>query len=102
MSLPVIFHRAASAEFIEASAWHETKRIGLALPLSSLPRLIVACRWHLNILSSLPLFAKKFGVSSRIVFHTAFIFARRNIALLSWRYFIAVETPPFGRLEPNE
>jgi plasmid stabilization system protein ParE len=31
MSLPVIFHRAASAEFIEASAWHETKRIGLAL-----------------------------------------------------------------------
>jgi len=31
MSLPVTFHRAASAEFIEASAWYETKRIGLAL-----------------------------------------------------------------------
>jgi plasmid stabilization system protein ParE len=31
MSLPVSFHRAASAEFIEASAWYETKRIGLAL-----------------------------------------------------------------------
>ena len=31
MSLPVFFHRAASAEFIEASAWYETKRIGLAL-----------------------------------------------------------------------
>lgn len=31
MSLPVTFHRAASAEFIEASVWYETKRIGLAL-----------------------------------------------------------------------
>lgn len=31
MSLPITFHRAASAELIEASAWYETKRIGLAL-----------------------------------------------------------------------
>ena len=32
MSLPVSFHRAAaSAEFIEASAWYESKRLGLAL-----------------------------------------------------------------------
>ena len=36
MSLPVTFHRGASAEFIEASAieasaWHEGKRLGLAL-----------------------------------------------------------------------
>ena len=31
MSLPVTFHRAASAEFIEASRWYESKRIGLAL-----------------------------------------------------------------------
>lgn len=31
MSLSVTFHRAASAEFIEASAWYETKRVGLAL-----------------------------------------------------------------------
>ncbi|MDT4332796.1 type II toxin-antitoxin system RelE/ParE family toxin [Methylomonas sp. MED-D] len=31
MSLRVTFHRAASAEFIEASAWYEAKRIGLAL-----------------------------------------------------------------------
>lgn len=31
MSLPVAFHRAASAEFIEASLWYETKRLGLAL-----------------------------------------------------------------------
>ena len=30
MSLPITFHRAASAEFIEASAWYETKRLGLA------------------------------------------------------------------------
>lgn len=31
MSLPITFHRAASAEFIEASVWYETKRVGLAL-----------------------------------------------------------------------
>lgn len=31
MSLPITFHRAASAEFIEASAWYESKRVGLAL-----------------------------------------------------------------------
>ncbi|MCR4304183.1 MAG: type II toxin-antitoxin system RelE/ParE family toxin [Gallionella sp.] len=31
MNLPVSFHRAASTEFIEASAWYESKRLGLAL-----------------------------------------------------------------------
>ena len=31
MSLPVTFHRAASAEFSEASTWYENKRRGLAL-----------------------------------------------------------------------
>ena len=31
MSLSVTFHRAARAEFIEASVWYETKRVGLAL-----------------------------------------------------------------------
>ncbi len=27
MSLPITFHRAASAEFIEASVWYESKRL---------------------------------------------------------------------------
>ena len=31
MNLSVVFHRSASTEFIEASAWYERKRIGLAL-----------------------------------------------------------------------
>ncbi|OGQ60788.1 MAG: hypothetical protein A3J24_10310 [Deltaproteobacteria bacterium RIFCSPLOWO2_02_FULL_53_8] len=31
MSLLIAFHRAASAEFIEASVWYENKRVGLAL-----------------------------------------------------------------------
>lgn len=31
MNQQVYFHRAASAEFIEASDWYETKRVGLAL-----------------------------------------------------------------------
>ncbi|HUW00384.1 MAG TPA: type II toxin-antitoxin system RelE/ParE family toxin [Gallionella sp.] len=35
MSLPITFHRAASVEFIEASAWYEGKRFGLALDFIS-------------------------------------------------------------------
>ncbi|MDH5668737.1 MAG: hypothetical protein OEY86_12060 [Nitrospira sp.] len=31
MSLPVLFHRAASAEFVEASTWYEGKRRGLGI-----------------------------------------------------------------------
>lgn len=31
MSLPVVFHRAATTEFIEASVWYEDKRPGLAI-----------------------------------------------------------------------
>ena len=30
MSLPISFHRAATAEFIEASAWYEDRQLGLA------------------------------------------------------------------------
>lgn len=30
MSLPISFHRAATAEFIEASAWYEERQLGLA------------------------------------------------------------------------
>lgn len=31
MSLAVAFHRAASREFVEATAWHESKRLGLGV-----------------------------------------------------------------------
>jgi hypothetical protein len=31
MRLPVAFHRAASAEIVEASAWYESKRLGLGV-----------------------------------------------------------------------
>lgn len=31
MSLPVSFHRAAGAEFVEASTWYEGKRAGLGI-----------------------------------------------------------------------
>lgn len=31
MNLPIVFHRAASAEFVEASVWYETKRLGLSI-----------------------------------------------------------------------
>jgi plasmid stabilization system protein ParE len=31
MNLPVAFRRAANAEFIDACAWYESKRAGLAL-----------------------------------------------------------------------
>ncbi len=31
MKLPITFHRAASTEFSEATAWYESKRIGLGI-----------------------------------------------------------------------
>jgi len=31
MILPIAFHRAASAEFIEATSWYDSKRLGLGL-----------------------------------------------------------------------
>lgn len=31
MSLPAAFHRAATAEFIKASAWYESRRVDLAV-----------------------------------------------------------------------
>ncbi len=72
---------------------HGMKASNVALLLSSLLRLTVVYRLHLNIPSGLPLFAGTFGLLLPIVFHTAFIFMRNNIALLSWRYFMAAEIP---------
>lgn len=47
MSLPVTFHRAASAEFIEASAWYEAKRVGLALEfMAEIDRCVSAASEH--------------------------------------------------------
>ena len=99
MSLPITFHHAASTEFIEASVWYESKRLGLALEFMAVVN--VAYRLLLNTLSSMPLFARTSGALWSIVFRTAFIFAQKNIALLSWQYSMAAETPPFGLLEPN-
>jgi plasmid stabilization system protein ParE len=31
MNLHIVFHRAASKELVEASAWYESKRLGLAI-----------------------------------------------------------------------
>ena len=99
MSRSITFHRAASAEFIEASVWYENKRLGLAREfMAEIDRCV---SWHPNILSSMPLFTMTFGVSSPIVFRTAFTFVPRNIALWSWRCFMAVEIPPTGWLEPD-
>lgn len=99
MSLPVNFHRAASAEFIEASAWCESKRIGLALEFMDE---IERC---LSLASKHPLqFAVVREDIRRVVanrFPYSVYFALSNIALLSWRYFMAVETPLFGWQEPN-
>ena len=36
MTLPITFNRAASAEFIEATAWYDSKRLGRY------------CRWRLR------------------------------------------------------
>ena len=47
MSLPVSFHRAASAEFIEASTWYEGKRLGLGIEfISEIERCISLASSH--------------------------------------------------------
>jgi len=60
MSLPITFHRAASAEFSEASVWYESKRIGLALEfMAEIDRCASLVAEHPL---QLPLFAKTFDV----------------------------------------
>lgn len=81
MNLPVTFHRAASADFIEASAWYEAKRIGLALEfITEIERCILQVSKH-------PL---QFGIVHadirRVVanrFPYSVYYAQRNIASLS-------------------
>ena len=68
--------------------------------MSSWPRLAAVYRWHLSTLYSLPLFARTFGVLSLIVSRIAFIFAQRNIALLSW-LFHGSRDPAICKPEPN-
>ena len=47
MSLPITFHRAASAELSEASAWYESKRIGLGEEfIAEIGRLCIAASEH--------------------------------------------------------
>ena len=47
MSLPVSFHRAASAEFIEASTWYEGKRLGLGVEfIAEIERCILLASSH--------------------------------------------------------
>ncbi|OGT34168.1 MAG: hypothetical protein A2W28_02535 [Gammaproteobacteria bacterium RBG_16_51_14] len=47
MSLPIAFHRAVSAEFIEASAWYESKRLGLALEfMTEIERCVLLASEH--------------------------------------------------------
>ncbi len=48
MSLPITFHRAASAELIEASVWYESKRVGLALEfMAEIDRCVSLAAEHL-------------------------------------------------------
>lgn len=47
MSLSIAFHRDASAEFIEASVWYESKRFGLAREfIAEIDRCIVLASEH--------------------------------------------------------
>ena len=99
MSLPITFHRAANAEFIEASAWYEGKRLGLGLEfIAEIDRCV-------SLASKNPLqFAVVREDIRRVVancFPYSVYFRAVHIALLSWRYFMATEIPPFGRREPN-
>jgi putative addiction module component (TIGR02574 family) len=95
-SLPISFHRAASAEFIEASAWYEERQLGLAAKfMAEIERCVSLASEH-------PFQYATFHKDIRCIvanrFPTAFIFVWRKVVLLSWQYFIAGETPLLGRL----
>jgi plasmid stabilization system protein ParE len=47
MSLPVAFHRAAGAEVVEASAWYESKRLGLGVEfITEIDRCVLLASEH--------------------------------------------------------
>ncbi len=47
MTLSVTFHRAAMAEFIDASAWYEDKQLGLALEfMAEIERCVMLAAEH--------------------------------------------------------
>lgn len=80
MSLAVSFHRAANAELIEASAWYEGKRLGLAAEfVAEIERCVSLASEHPE---QFPLVQDGIRRSSPIVFLTAFIFVPRKNALL--------------------
>ena len=83
------------------SEWYETKRVGLTLALEFMSE-IDRC---VSLASEHPL---QFPIVrediQRVVanrFPYSVYFRAEKLALLSWRYFMAVETQPFGWLEPD-
>jgi toxin ParE1/3/4 len=100
MRLPITFHRAASAEFIEASAWYESKRIGLALDfIAELDRCVSLASEHPLQFAAVREDIRRV-VANRFPYSVYFRAEKHRIAL-AWRSFMATEITLFGWLEPN-
>lgn len=100
MSLRITFHRAASTDSIEASAWYESKRPGLALEfMAEIDRCVSLASIH-PIQFAVVREDIRRVVANRFLYSVYFR-AGNNVSL-SWRYFIAAETPPYGRRERSE
>ena len=87
-------------EFIEASAWYEGKRLGLALEfMDEIDRCISLASEH-------PLQGAVVHEDIRRVVANRFpysvYFRAEKHRIVSWRYFMAAETLPFGKTEPNQ
>jgi hypothetical protein len=86
MTLQLAFHRAAQAEFIEAAAWYDSKRAGLAMEfIAEIDRCV-------SLASAYPQNYALVLTASR----TVFTFAPSKAVSLCWPYFIAAETLLFG------
>lgn len=96
MSLPVTFHRAASAEFIEASAWYETKRIGLAIEfMAEIDRCVsLVSEQHLQFAVVHEDIRRV--VANRFPYSVYFRAEKHRI-----EYSMPAETPAFGSPGPN-
>ena len=99
MSLLVLFHRAASEEFIGASTWYEGKRVGLGIEF------IAEIERCISLASSEPLqFAVVRQDVRRVVanrFPYSVYFRTDGSRIVVLAVFMAIETRQSGRRESN-
>ena len=101
MSLPVTFHRATSAEFIEASVWYETKRVGLAIEfMTEIEHCVSLATEHPFRFAVVREDIRRVGCQSFSIQRLFFRAERHRFVVLA--VFHGNRDPPFGSPETNE